>query len=138
MFFSAKQLDTDIDLFIIFYTGKKKGLAGLLTKARKAEWKAQGNKGEPPALHIQGCQDHIINLMSKDYEAFIVKTTSPYLIVGQKHRATDLVQMIIGRLRRDSGSFRTFMRKEFHITKGLLLPRISDTRFVKTLLFCIL
>ena len=82
---------------------------------------------------IKGCQDHVINLMSKDYEAFLVQNTSPRLLVGAKHRVTDLVQMIVGRLRRTTRSFRCFMRREYHITKKLTIPRISDTRFVKTL-----
>jgi len=136
--YKTKQLHTYIYLFIIFYTGKTGGLAGLLIEARRQKWVELGKSGSVPPLHIQGCQDHIINLMSKDYEVFLVAdVSSALLLVEKKHRATDLVQMLIGKVRRIKRSFRCFMRKDFNITKKLTIPRISDTRFV-TNFICIL
>ncbi len=75
--------------------------------------------------------------MSKDYETFIVAQASPNLVLGQKHRATDLVQMLVGKVRRTKRSLRCFLKKECNITKKLNIPRISDTRFV-THFICII
>ena len=114
-------------------TGKKKGLAGLLTKARQREWKEQNKPGTVPKLVIKGCEDHILNLMSRDFETALVRDATPDLVVGKKHRATDIVQLLIWKVRRMGRSFRHFMTKEFEVTK-FTIPRISDTRLVDLLL----
>jgi hypothetical protein len=110
-------------------TGKIKGLAGLLTKARQAAWKEQNKLGSLRKLMVKGCEDHILNLMSKDYEKFLALEGGSDLVIGQKHRATDIVQLLISKVRRMGRSFRYFMRDRFNITK-FTIPRISDTRLV--------
>ena len=110
-------------------TGKKKGLAGLLTAARKEEWENQNREGEVPELVVKGCEDHLINLMSKDYEEYLVTNASKNLIIKGKHRATDIVQLLINKVARTRRSFRDFMSRKFGITK-MTIPRISNTRFL--------
>jgi hypothetical protein len=127
-------------------TGKNKGLVGQITNERKQIYSSMGNAGDPPKLVVHMCEDHILNLMSSDYEAALTKN-NPSLMINQKHRATDVVQFIIakvfsisvyfittninnnylqvGRHRRE---FRHYMRKKHGITK-FAIPRISDTRF---------
>jgi len=110
-------------------TGKKKGLAALLKRAREEEWQTQGGVGPVPELIVKGCEDHILNLMSKDMEKYLVTTSIPSLVIGEKHHATDLVQLLIDKIRKRKQSFRHYMEKNFEITKSNI-PRISDTRFV--------
>ena len=98
-------------------------------------WVTQGK--EPEALLklvIKGCEDHILNLMSKDFEESLVRSAIPSLVLGKKHRATDIVQLLVAKVRRMGRSFRHFMLEEFEISK-FTIPRISDTRFVNLFLF---
>ncbi|MBL4704521.1 MAG: hypothetical protein JKY54_08365 [Flavobacteriales bacterium] len=55
-------------------------------------------KGNPPDLNIIGCEDHILNLMSEDYEKWLVANSAPHLVINKKHRATDLVQFLIAKV----------------------------------------
>ena len=74
---------------------------GLLEKERQFIWKTELRKeGEPPKLVIQGCEDHVLNLMSLDYEKWLGKTSDPHLLLGKnrKHRATDVVQFLIAKV----------------------------------------
>ena len=72
----------------------------------------------------------MLSLMSKDFEAFLVRVGKETdLVVGKKHRATDVVQLLISKLRRNKRAFRHHMEKEYKVTTGLMIPRISDTRF---------
>jgi hypothetical protein len=75
-------------------------LSGLLGKERKRIWEEDWKKdGDPPKLNIQGCEDHVLNLMSKDYEDFLVNNSDPHLLLNKKkHRATDVVQFIISKV----------------------------------------
>jgi len=138
----------DIEVIVFDTTssnmGEKGGLAGLLRRAREEEWEEQGRVGILPVLTVKGCEDHILNLMSKDFEKYLVetsnptltlaKTSIPTLALGQKHRATDLVQLLIEKIRKRKRSYRHYMEKEFAITK-IHIPRIGDTRFVDLSLF---
>ena len=68
--------------------------------------------------------------MSKDFESYLVRAgQGTDLVLGKKHRATDVVQLLISKLRRNKRAFRHHMDKEYGITRGLMIPRISDTRF---------
>ena len=67
--------------------------------------------------------------MSKDFETYLVRNATRDLVMGNKHRSTDIVQLLISKIRRMGRSFRHFMKKDFAITK-YTLPRISDTRLV--------
>jgi hypothetical protein len=69
----------------------------LLAK-RKELWEKQQKEGNPPDLIIQGCEDHVFSLMSKDYETWLVNKSAPHLIMKSKHRATDVVQFIIAKV----------------------------------------
>ena len=110
-------------------TGLDKGLAGLLIEARITEWRKQNREGTVPDLVIKGCEDHILNLMSRDFERAVLAGAAPQLIMGEKHQATDIVQLLVGKVRRLGRSFRHFMLTKFTITK-FTVPRISDTRLV--------
>jgi hypothetical protein len=57
-------------------------------------------RGDPPTLRIHNCEDHVLNLMSKDYENELAKNSKPHLLLGKgkKHRATDVVQFIIAKV----------------------------------------
>ena len=72
-------------------------MAGLLRKRRQELWNLQGNDTIAPELIVFGCQDHVLNLMSKDYEAKLV-SEDPKLCVNSKHRATDVVQFVIAKV----------------------------------------
>ena len=109
-------------------TGDNKGLAGLLRKAREEEWKKQNQLGIVPQLLVKGCEDHILNLMSVDYERHLVETAPTNLIIKGKHRATDIVQLLIFKVGRTRRSLRYFMVVNFGITQ-MTIPRISNTRF---------
>jgi len=106
-------------------TGLTEGLAGKLIEARQNKWKSLGLDGNVPELVVQGCEDHLINLMSNDLEKYLFKT-SPN-VTKTKHYATDLVQFLINKVGMKRRSFRHFMSL-FNITK-FAIPRISDTRF---------
>lgn len=110
-------------------TGEKGGLAGLLRRAREAKWVELRGVGPVSELKVKGCEDHVLNLMSKDVEKYLVLTSNPNLVLGKKHRATDLVQLLIDKIRKRKRSFRHYMRVNFAVTKTHV-PRISDTRFV--------
>jgi hypothetical protein len=51
-----------------------------------------------PPLIIKGCEDHILNLMSHDFEQSLVANCPPHLVVNGKHRATDVVQFLISKV----------------------------------------
>ena len=108
-------------------TGDKKGLAGLLKNARENEWRQQRKEGEPSKLIVKGCEDHLMNLMSKDYEKYLVENSSPMFVEHGKHRATDVVQMIIATIGHKRRGFRSFLRTKG--VKRIQIPRISSTRF---------
>jgi hypothetical protein len=57
-----------------------------------------GKPESPPELIIQGCEDHVLSLMSKDYEDWLVKNSAPCLVLNKKHRATDVVQFLIAKV----------------------------------------
>jgi hypothetical protein len=78
-------------------TGLKKGLAGLLIKERKRRWDTLGRSGELPKLQIQKCQDHVLNLMTGDYENELLKLSTDCVMneISKKHRATDVVQFLL-------------------------------------------
>jgi hypothetical protein len=78
-------------------TGMKHGLAGCIVKGRKELYCAAGFLGEPPKFIIHKCEDHILNLISSDFEKELI-TLSPSLKVSTKHRATDVVQYIIAKV----------------------------------------
>lgn len=113
-------------------TGENKGLAGRLRRARNTQWEVQGGEGSCPVLIVKGCEDHILNLMSKDMETYLVGHSLPALVINKKHRATDLVQLLIHKLRKNTGAFRFFMQQKYPGLK-LHIPRISDTRFCRFL-----
>jgi hypothetical protein len=71
-----------------------------LAKERKRIWEEDLRKdGDPPKLFIHGCEDHVLNLMSKDYEHWLVKNSHDHLLIKKKkHRATDVVQFIISKV----------------------------------------
>jgi hypothetical protein len=80
-------------------TGLNRGLAGLLLKKRKENWAKLGHSTPVPELQIQECQDHVLNLMSSDYEAAILANSS--CVMNQKtkkHRATDVVQFLLSKV----------------------------------------
>jgi hypothetical protein len=78
-------------------TGLKKGLAGCLIDRRKILHSEAGLQGEPSTLVVHKCEDHILNLMSSDYERVLLEN-SPSLQVSSKHRATDVVQYIVAKV----------------------------------------
>jgi hypothetical protein len=75
-------------------TGLDKGLAGELLQARSKLWKEMNKEGEVPVLIIHKCEDHILNLMSQDLEKKLIEI-SPKMKIFSKHRATDVVQLLI-------------------------------------------
>jgi len=105
----------DIEVIVFDTTssnmGEKGGLAGLLRRAREEEWEEQGRVGILPVLTVKGCEDHILNLMSKDFEKYLVETSNPTLTLGQKHRATDLVQLLIEKIRKRKRSYRHYGKR---------------------------
>ena len=78
-------------------TGLDKGLAGCIIKGRRALHCTAGYEGDPPNLIVHKCEDHILNLISCDYEKVLIEK-SPSLRVSSKHRATDVVQFIIAKV----------------------------------------
>jgi hypothetical protein len=78
-------------------TGMNFGLAGLIIKERKILFASTGKSGEVPLLIIHKCEDHILNLMSSDFEELLIKK-SPGLQVSKKHRATDVVQFLVAKV----------------------------------------
>jgi hypothetical protein len=86
-------------------TGLKKGLAGLLIRKREENWTKEGNSGPVPKLQIQKCQDHVLNLMSVDYENELIQNSSCVMNPkSKKHRATDVVQFLISKVSLSSSS----------------------------------
>ena len=55
-----------------------------------------GNVGAPPKVKFKGCEDHLLNLMSKDFEKYLVTNSSA--CIYKKHHATDVVQFIIAKV----------------------------------------
>jgi hypothetical protein len=86
--------------FIFFSLSLNYVFVGLLIKEREKIWKALGKNGDPPRLVIQKCEDHILNLMSLDYETWLATNSNPRLLLGKKkkHRATDVVQFLIAKV----------------------------------------
>jgi hypothetical protein len=78
-------------------TGLHFGLSGCINKKRKELYSAGGREGEPPELVIHKCEDHILNLISSDYEKKLIKE-SPALTISTKHRATDVVQFLVAKV----------------------------------------
>jgi hypothetical protein len=78
-------------------TGLNKGLAGCLIEGRKKLHHELEIQGDPPKLIVHKCEDHILNLISCDYEKELIKN-SPSLQVSKKHRATDVVQYIVAKV----------------------------------------
>jgi hypothetical protein len=78
-------------------TGMNTGLAGCIVIGRKQLWATMGCEGDPPNFIIHKCEDHILNLISSDYEKALIKHSSS-LTVSTKHRATDVVQYIIAKV----------------------------------------
>jgi hypothetical protein len=78
-------------------TGLDKGLAGCLIERRKKLHHELKIQGDPPKLIIHKCEDHILNLISSDYERELIRN-SPSLEVSKKHRATDVVQYIVAKV----------------------------------------
>jgi hypothetical protein len=78
-------------------TGLDKGLAGCLIARRKILHHELKIQGDPPKLIIHKCEDHILNLISSDYERELIRN-SPSLEVSKKHRATDVVQYIVAKV----------------------------------------
>ena len=69
-------------------TGLDKGLAGCILKRRKELYYSAGHEGEPPVFIIHKCEDHVLNLMSSDYEKLLIKN-SPTLMISNKHRTNN-------------------------------------------------
>ena len=61
---------------------------------REQLWNEKGKQGELKDLIFIGCQDHVLNLMSSDLERHLVEK-QPNLCIGDKHRATDVVQFLV-------------------------------------------
>jgi hypothetical protein len=78
-------------------TGLKKGLAGCIMNERSKIHHKNGLLGDPPKMIVHKCEDHILNLISCDYEKVLI-TKSPSLQISGKHRATDVVQFIIAKV----------------------------------------
>jgi hypothetical protein len=78
-------------------TGLDKGLAGCILKRRKELYDVGHHEGDPPELIIHKCEDHVLNLISSDYEKVLIQN-SPSVQVSSKHRATDVVQFIIAKV----------------------------------------
>jgi hypothetical protein len=78
-------------------TGRKTGLAGCIVNGRQELWKKLGHQDDAPEFIIHKCEDHILNLISVDYEKALMHHSSS-LTVSNKHRATDVVQYIIAKV----------------------------------------
>jgi hypothetical protein len=78
-------------------TGRKTGLAGCIVNGRQELWKKLGHQDDAPEFIIHKCEDHILNLISVDYEKALIHHSSS-LTVSNKHRATDVVQYIIAKV----------------------------------------
>jgi hypothetical protein len=91
----------DIDAIVFDSTGSNtglsNGLAGNILTRRRELHSLSGGEGEPPDFIIHKCEDHILNLISCDYEKTLI-TGSPALMVNEKHRATDVVQFIVAKV----------------------------------------
>ena len=72
----------EIVLFSYYFNIDK--LIGLLQQALDKEWISQGRSGDPPKIIIQGCEDHLLNLMSKDYERYLIENCHPNILVNAK------------------------------------------------------
>jgi len=111
----------------------EKGVRGLLDEERRKSWEEDGYPGPCPPLIFVGCEDHLVNLISQDFEKIFVQDAKErgahHLLISDKHRATDWVQFVTQKLTRPPlrAAFKGFLRE--HEVKSFSFGRISDTRF---------
>jgi len=114
------------------------GVFGILNKERKAVWEKQTKeyKERNPFQDIaeKGCDDHIVNLGSKEFEQRLVQHTKNWnfnhmITKGGKHAATFVVihlsKMLTGATYK--GAFREFLA--IHKAPSFPFTRVVETRF---------
>lgn len=86
-------------------TGKNNGIFARLNALREEEWKALPSKINKPykPLAFKGCSDHIMNLISTNYNKKLVELsekwkTEVFLSTRSQHIATSVVLHILGKL----------------------------------------
>jgi len=119
-------------------TGKN-GVRGLLEKERQRVWFEEGKNGECQPLVFKGCEDHIVNLASNEFEKRLVNRSESWgkgwMVKGKKHVSATALCHIMARLRSDLfyRPFKAFLKKMGG--KPLKFERYSETRYASV---CIL
>ena len=114
------------------------GVRGVLNQLRKLEWQKESievqEKFPFADLITKGCDDHISNIVSHEFEKRICQLTTNwsmnhFLSVGKKHAATYSVIHVMKRLLGNPfrRPFRAFLK--FHDVKSFHFVRVSETRF---------
>ena len=83
---------------------------GVLEERRQEEWK-KTNDSPLPDLKFKGCEDHIMNLVSSEFEKRLIIRCRNWgldkYVIGDKHISTDVIVHVMGSLK-DNTFYRAF------------------------------